>query len=284
MEFRTASQTHIIVEGNEDGSFTVWRANSLFGANAFTTAGGTVLGTSSPNLWRASTWHHMMCKVIIDSGATGEVTIFIDGVQVYSLTSVITYSGSSTVDAVQVGLGTSFGVANTNYSDLVIVDTDATDDFGNATTYTGNLGDVAVWEYVQPIDGDLLQWDRSTGAGTWASHLDDNPKDDDTTYLSSDTAGVGEEICFSFPNVDTSIGTVLAIKETIAHRKEEAAFATLKLFYRDHAGTTNHYGPVISTTQTYVFDELLGEVDPKDGAAWTNPKVENTQMGLRHQA
>lgn len=281
VELRSATNTHIIVEGNEDGSFTVYRADSFFGQTPFNTTSATSLGTSDLGLWRAATWHHLMVKLIV-STTVGEATLFLDGIQVLTVTGANTYGGSGAATVSSMGLGTAFGVSDNLYSDLVIVDTDATDDFGNATTYTGNLGDVAVYEYVNPSDGDLLNWTRSSGAGTWSSHMNQNPQDGDTTYL-SDAAGSTDEVCFFAPNVDTTIGTVLAVKETICHRKENAAFATIKLFYRDDAAT-NHYGPIKSTTTSYIFDELLAEVDPKDAAAWTNTRINNTQMGIRHQA
>ena len=281
MEFRSPTDTHIIIEGYEDGSFAILRAGPPFSTGPFLTVGSTLLGISQTGLWRGNTWHHFAAKCIVD-GAAGAVLIYVDGELKYSLTGVNTYCGQGAVSTSQIGYGTNFGASYNAFSDLCISNTNATDADGNPTANTGYLGDVAVYEIVSPIDGDLLQWTRSApGTGAWSSYMNQNPPDDDATYLSS--AAAGNENTFFFPNVDTTLGTIIAIKETIEFRKEQEAFASVKLIARDNLGV-NHYGPSLTMPTTYIFDEMIHESDPKDASAWTPTKVDNTQLGIRHQA
>lgn len=275
--FRNTANTHVQILGFEDGSIGIYRATPPFNSSGgFLTPGLELLDLSDPNKFRAGVWHHLQIKCTI-SASVGEVWIYVDGVEVTHLENVNTYGDAGTVDIVQLGFGNGLGAANHLYSDLVIIDEDAVDDDGNATDYVTFMGDMSVYEYVNPTDGDILDWTRSSGAGTWSSHVNQNPQDGDTTYLSSNTTA--QEVTFFFPNIDTAIGTVLAYKEIVCHRKEEPSFAAIKLLALTD-DDVEHFSETIPVTETYKFDETIHERDPKDGSALSNAKINATQLGI----
>lgn len=267
--FRNASQDNILIRVLGDGSIEVSRCATVFGVIPFLIAGLTTLGTSNPAVFRNSTWHQLQIKCKI-SATVGEVTIYVDGVSVLSLTGINTYNGVGGVYTTQIGFSSNDGVSDVQYSDIAVCD-----DAG--AIYNTYLGDVACYESVAPTDGDLLQWVRSTGAGTWSSHVDDNPQNGDTDYVSS--AVSNDRVSFLFPAIAASIGTPLAVKETVCHRKEDASLGLLKLFSRS-SDDVNHDGSNIACSESYKFDERIYEKDLKDNSTWTTAKVNATDLGI----
>jgi hypothetical protein len=269
-EFRNASCTQIIIKGNEVGQLVVYRADSLFGQNSFTLTGAVTLGATAPGVYYAGVDHQMQVKCTI-SNTVGEVTILVDGAQVLSLTNQDTYNGTGNAETAQVGFTDSNGVASNTYSDVLVDDAKL-------------WGDVAVFEIVSPIDGDELQWARSTGAGTWSSHINANPQTGDTKYLRS-TAN-GERNCHFFPNIDAAGGTIICIKATMCHRKEDPAYGAVKIYSRSDDDIDHDTETQIST-ESYHFSERIFETDPKDGVSFASlasaaaeARVDATQFGL----
>jgi hypothetical protein len=268
-EARNATVSHLVVRGLQDGSLEILRCSPTFSIFPFNLVGSVSIGVTVPNVWRAATWHELQIKTVIDS-SSGAVVIRVDGIEVFNQTGLNTYAGGS-FDTIQIGMGNNGGSADTQYSDFVTVD-------DQGVRYNSFLApDVKVYESVSPTDGDELNWVRSSGAGTWASHVDENPQDGDTTYLRSPTDG--QRVCFSFPTISAGIGTPLAVKETVCHRKEDAAYGVIQLYTRSD-DDIDHDGSLKPSTQDYIFDEEIHETDPKDGAVWTTSRVNNTQLGF----
>lgn len=267
--YRNEICDNVLIEGLEDGSIRAYRSSGLFGQNPFSNTGATTLGTSAPGVWDASVDHHCQIKVTISS-TVGEVTIKIDDAEVLSITNANTYSGSGAVSVTQVGHGGDFGLGTVKYGDFVVTNT-------AGSLHNSFLGDVAVYEVVAPVDGDELDWTRSSGAGTWSSHVDSNPQTGDTEYLGSSVNG--NRNCFSFPAIAGSVGTVLAVKETICFRKEDAAYGAVKLYSRS-TDNVDHDGDAEVAAQSYSFKERIYEQDLKDNTNWTVAKVNDTQLGF----
>lgn len=277
-EFRSGTATHILFLGAEDGAMTIYQCNPPFNGAPFDLVSINAIGQTAPESYRAGVWHHAQIKVTI-STTVGEVWVKVDGVEVAHLQNVYTYGNSGFATISQFGMG-GCPVANQRYADLVLVDEVATDAFDNATPYTGFIGDQAVYEFVDPVDGDLLEWTRSGGVGTFASYVNQNPQDGDATYLSS--SATAQKMSFSFPDVVTG-ASITAIKNTVCHRKDASGFAVLRLLSRSD-DAINHFSSQISTTESYKFDEIIADVDPKDGAAWTEARRLVTQLGFEHFA
>jgi hypothetical protein len=254
----------------EDGSIRASRADSLFGVNAFSEFGLVQIGVSEPAIWFGATFHHIQVKCTISS-TVGEVTVKIDGAEILSITNANTYSGGGAISTTQFGWSGNFGNSTASYGDLFICDT-------SGSLYNTYQGDVAVYESVLPVDGDELQWTRSTGAGTWSSHVDQNPQTGDAIYLRS--LANGDRNCFSFPAVSSSsIGAILVVKETVCHRKEDASYGAVKLYSRQ-VDNVDHDGPAKVAAQDYTFVERIYEQDLSDNTNWTDTKVNNTQLGF----
>jgi hypothetical protein len=269
----TGSWTHVRVLFNSDGSISLYR-DSVAGATLINLTFATLIATSAPALWRASTWHQVQIAMNI-SPTLGTFLLKLDGIEVTALTQTsgdLFAGGAQNVTTIIRG-GVSGGTVK--YSDYVVLD-DVIDDAA-VQQYTGLQGDLAVYEDVNPVDGDNLEWTRSVAAGTHASYVNQNPQDDDATYVRSDTAGLNE--CFSSPVVTSGIGTILAVKETYCWRKEDATFGASRPYLRDSADV-NHEGDLKAAAETYKFDEYFWEKDQLDGADWTAARVNVTQLGF----
>lgn len=264
--WRNAVCDHLVLKSQGDGSLILYKSSGLFGTDRFNLTGATVLYTSGTNVVRNDTFHHFQIDTLIDASA-GHIIITCDGIEVINY-SGNTYSGTGAVTTTQIGFG--WALTFNHYSDLVITN----DEDG---VHDSLLGDLAVYEAVTPVDGDLLEWDRSVASGNWSDYVDDNPQDGDTTYVVSDTPT--ERVCFSFPVVSASIGTIIAVKQTVCHAKEEPTTAAIKLFSRS-TDDINHDGDVKPCTEDYIFDERIYDLDPKDDSAWDADKVNDTQLGI----
>lgn len=267
---------HCHVKWQSDGSIAILRGTGVFGGGVGVgnATFADLLATSPPGLWRANTWHHVQVRLKTTSSG-GSFTLLLDGIEVTALTQVDIDLHAGGTQNVTVVWRTGVTGATMQISDNVQID----DVIDNAAEqqWTGLQGDLAVYESVNPTDGDELVWTRSSGAGTWSSHVNQNPQDDDTTYVRSEVAG--SRVCFSFPTVTSDLGTILAIKETVCHRKEDATFGAIRLYSRSDDDVDHTFDPAIAAAQSYKFDEKILEKDQKDGASWTAARVNATQLG-----
>jgi len=282
-DFRNGTNAHVMILGAEDGSMTFYQTNLPFNMGSFLPFGIVPLGTAPPETYRANVWHHLQVKVKIGAG-DGAIIVKMDGIEIFNQSGLYTYGNSGGVNLTQFGMAGDPSWAQ-KFSDLLIVDEQATDAFGNASPYTGFVGDAAIYEFVNPIDGDLQQWLKNIGALTYADYVNQNPQDGDTTYLYDPAPAGGRAMSFSFPNAISS-ATVLAVKNTICHRKDSAGFASIRLLTRS-SDDVNHFSPTIGTTESYKFDEVIADRDPKDGGLWSSApatRVTDTQLGFEHNA
>jgi hypothetical protein len=282
-DFRNGTNSHVALYGSEDGSITIYQTNPPFNTGLFLPFGLTALGQTPPQTYRANVWHHLQMKLKIGT-SDGAVQMKMDGIEIFNQTGLYTFGNNGFANITQLGMGGG-PTAPQLFSDLLLVDERTTDDFGNTSTWTGLVGDAAIFEFINPIDGDLLQWLTSGGPGSFADFVNQNPQDGDTTYLTDPSPAGGRAMSFSFPNSITAT-SVLAVKNTVCHRKDAAGFATIRLLSRS-VDDVNHFSPTMSTTESYKFDEIIADVDPKDGAAWSSApvtRVTDTQLGFEHNA
>ena len=272
--YNTLGYPHIQIVGQADGSFSLYRGSAA-GVAHNNLVFSTLIASSAPSKWRASTWHQVQIALNPLSGTSGSFLMKLDGIELTDLTIAAgnLYAGgaANVTNITRSGVtgGTSY------YGDSVQVD-DTIEDSA-IQQYTGLRGDLAVFEDWHPTDGDQLEWERSSGSGTWSSHVDDNPPDEDTTYLRSATAGLRN--CFSFPVVTSALGTILAVKETVCHRKEEATFGAIGTYFRD-SNNVDRGGALIACTEDYKFDEDIREKDQRTGLSWTPTSVNATKLGI----
>jgi hypothetical protein len=199
----------------------------------------------------------------------------IDGLEIPSLTFTATnMTAGGTPDVTMVSRTGVLGGVMT-YSDEVEID-DAIDVPADQQV-VGLQGDLAVYEAVTPIDGNQQDWTKSAGTTAFSTYVNQNPQDGDATYLRSVIPG--NNTCFSFPAVSSTIGKILAVKAVACWRKEDASFGAVRLYSRDSLNV-NHEGSLKSGTQTYKFDEYFWEKDRKDGANWDAARVNATQLGI----
>lgn len=282
-QVRNGSNSHVILLGNEDGSMTIYQTNPPFNTGQFLPFGLTALANTGPNVYRANVWHHAQIKIKIGT-SDGAFQLKMDGVEVFNISGIYTYGNAGFSNITQFGMG-GCPTAPQRFSDLLLVDEQALDAFGNPSPYTGFVGDAAIYEFVNPVDGDLQQWLKNSGGFPFSDYVNQNPQDGDLTYLYDPAPAAGRAMSFSFPN-SISSATVLAVKNTVCHRKDAAGFATIRLLTRS-VDDVNHFSPSMSTTESYKFDEIIADVDPKDAGLWSSApltRVTDTQLGFEHNA
>lgn len=248
-EMRDNATQQVTFVTNTDGSVSITRA-------------GTVLGTSAAGVVPLGQWNYFEAKVTIDNSA-GSYEVRKNGVTVLSGTGKDTQN-TANASATNILFRSSFCY----FDDLYIADT-------SGTANNDFLGDVNVKAYFPDADGTSEQWTLSAGTDSFAL-LDDNPADDDATYIETSTTGQTTRVTHQDVG---STDTILAVSHVVLARKTDASATGIKLTqfiggasYDD--GTT----PALSTSFTYY--ERVMDVNPATSGPWSPAAVNAAEFGV----
>jgi len=225
---------------------------------------GNVLGTSASAVVKTGIWQYVEISTVFS--ATGSATIHVNSASVLSATGINTIpSGNSYANGVGL-LGSGDG---TSFDDVYICD-------GTGTVNNHFLGDVKIVLATPNGNGRVNQFSRTggTSAGNYTA-VDDNPPDDDTSYVSSATAGQIDAYTI------TSIGSVASIKAVqlvASSRKDDAGSRVLALGFGN--GTTESYDSGHALGNSYWM--LLRPLDqnPLTSAPWAATDLASGQLAL----
>lgn len=248
-DIRDGSTQQVTFITNADGSVSVTRA-------------GTVLGTSAAGVMILNQWNYFEVKVTIDNSA-GSYEVRKNGVAILSGTGKDTQN-TANASATNVLFRTSFCF----FDDLYIADT-------SGTANNDFLGDVNVKAYFPDADGTAEQWTLSAGTDSFAL-LDDNPADDDTTYIQSSTTG--QTTRCTHQDV-ASTDTILAVLHVVLARKTDASATSLKLT-QFIASTSYDDGTTPALTTSFAYYQRVMDVNPNTGAAWSPSAVNAAEFGV----
>lgn len=236
--------------------FKAWQNNSsspvLLASSAFTFA---------PNVFH---WLEANCVI----GASGSVALYLDGVEVFSVSSVNTaFFGSSYWSTMQIGgLGDSF-VAT--YDDWEIHDT--TTSFCNA-----RLGDSRIGTREANADAGPNNGTPSSGSSHFAMI-------DEAQWSSSNSITIantdGQEELFDMVNLTDSPSTIFCVRTLAIVEKTDGG--TLMAEALTVSAGALGVGP--STPALTTWGQIVGlfPTDPNTGIAWTLTNVNASQAGLR---
>jgi hypothetical protein len=227
--------------------------------------GSTRLATSVIAL-RPDRWYYIELKMTIHD-TTGSAVLKINGAQQFSISGVDTKVGSVTTAQGFRYWGTINVNAAYTYDDLYICDTtgSANNDF---------LGSIRVDSILPNAAGDATQWTPSAGANY--ATMDENPQDDDTTYVEDSTSTDQDLYNYaSMPSVDTING--LQINTTV--RETDVSDFTLKTLIKSGTTVSADSAQAIAGTS---FETLVrvAELDPDTSSAWTESGVNAAQFGV----
>lgn len=122
-------------------------------------AGSTVLATTSSPIYTDNNWHYVELVATIATGTGGSASLWIDGVQVLSVTGVNTApSGNAYYNTVAFW---ATGTANSNVCDMYALDTTG------SSPWNARLGDVKV--YYKSVTGNGATNNFTPQAAAWAA-------------------------------------------------------------------------------------------------------------------
>lgn len=253
---------HLALEMTGDRRFRV--SNKSVGSEV-------VLGTTAEQFELWDGWHYIEFKVVVDS-TSGSFELRFDEEIILSVSGVDTRNNNSGGHA-PLGVIKKIrwreiegAVDKTFFEDLYICDTTGTknNDF---------LGDCQVTTIFPKADGALEDFTLSTGSDSFAL-VDDNPPDDDSTHVESNT--IGHKDSFDMDDV-ASITTILGVQLT-----EYARFLTgsASIKHLARVGGTNYLGSIKVLAGTYDFHMHIYEDDPDISSEWTISGLNAAEFGM----
>ena len=210
-------------------------------------------------------WHYIEVKVLF-SNTVGTVAFQIDGVASGDVATVDTIESAATqCDVIQID-GPAMG-GDFYWDDIYIAhDNGGADDFLGACTVTS----------LYPNADQSVEFTRSGGAANFEM-LDDNPPDEDVTYVESLTAS--HEDTFDFAAFGIPAGdTIHGVTTNVQAKKQDSGSVDLRIVTR--SGGTEYYGAVTRVVGGWQRFAKLELVDPDTAVAWTTTGIDAAQFGF----
>lgn len=227
---------------------------------------GSELGRSTTANMTATNWYYIELKVFIDNGA-GTVDVNVDGISVLSLTSQDTLQGTLADIAAVRFYGTNNGAWNFTYDDIYICD-----DSGSVNN--DFLGDSIVTGIFPNAAGDDTDWTPSAGDNYAA--VDEDPSDDDSTYVESSTSTDSD--LYNYGSV-SGLGTVHGVQINTTLRETDVE--PYSVYNVCKSGTTTSKGSTVPVgSVAYTHRERVLEEDPDTSAAWLMAGINAAQFGV----
>ncbi len=224
---------------------------------------GTLLDISDAIAAGAEEWFYLEAKPTINDGA-GALELRNYGNTILSLTGIDTRNGGAvgTINCVEIGPGAQ------RADDFYIDDAD----FLATTTKTPRVIDLL------PIAaGDSTQWTPNGVANNWDC-VNDDSADDDSTYVSSNTAN--DLDLYAMSNLPSLSGsTIYGVLQWMRARKDDVTSRAVAQALKSGAAVSLGANKMLSTS--YANDYRILETDPNTSAAWTEAGVNGLQGGVK---
>lgn len=231
---------------------------------------GTLLGTSPSNSLVAGAWNFIEVKVLFATGATGTVTVKVNGVTVLTLSSVITcVSANAYANQIQFRFTASINVGTMKFDDLYVF---------NALGGINNdfAGDSKVVVLRPAGAGHTQSW-TTNGSGTHFGCINQTNPDGDTTYLSSSTIGqIDVETLDALP---ASVTAVLAVQTVISARKDDASVRQIAPVLSD--GSTDAAGTTVGLANNFAYYMQAYDQNPLTTSNWATGDFATLQAGAK---
>lgn len=240
------------------GRITVYRGNF-----------GTLLATSSPVISPAS-WFHLEIKSKVSSSiSSGDFVIYINGVQVLSLSAATNTQNTGTANMDQVIYGTGFAAFYVD--DTYIIDWSS----GDST----QVGSKRVHTLIPNGNGTTSNFVGSDSNSTDNYLLVDETTIDTADYTGSDVVSDVDLYAMSNLSVTPTSIPVIQVVNTVAN--SDAGARTGRNLIR--SGGANYEGSSYSPGTSYLMQSSMWYTDPQDSAAWTKAKVDALEAGIKVQ-
>lgn len=252
---------HLALTFRESGALTVMRGTT------------TQLG-SSDIVYRAANESHYVEMSAFLHDTAGTVKVWVDGALVINLSGIDTKNGGTKA----VFDGIQFRTGNDNLPRPEFTDIYVTNGTG-AAPYNGNLGDIVVHTQLPNANGNYSQFTGSDGNSTDNYLLvDENPRDDDTTYV--ETSVNGERDSYGFEDIAPVTGKILGVIAT-ANARNTGAAENLQLSTR--IGSTDYDSATLTAPGDYdSLSEKVWQVSPATAADWTFAEFNAAEFGIEN--
>jgi hypothetical protein len=239
-----------------------------------------VLGTTTTPPIAPNVWNFIEFKVTFATGATGSAEVRVNGVVVLSLTSIQTAaSANASANVVEIGATNVFsygGFSSANgaaYDDVYICDT--TGSLNN--TYLGDIQVNAILPNANGTENDFSKGGTAIGSQNFVQ-VDENPPDDDTSYVISPTIGNIDR--YLYPPIVPTTGTPYAVVVWNRARKDDAGVRSIRAAIKSGA-TVSDSGTDQPLSTSYQYLMGLFETDPNTAVAWTMVNIQAAEFGVK---
>ena len=242
-----------------DKNFRVVRGNDILTQ--------AILGITTERFELDDGFHYIEFKVFINN-STGSFELKLDEESILSGTGLDTRNNDAEANEIKhIRFNQISGAVNdTWYDDLYICDT-------TGSNNNDFLGDCQVTTVFPKADGALEDWALQVGSDSFAM-VDDNPPDDDSTYVESNTSGHKD----SFDMVDVSSMTTILGVQLTEYAKFVSGSASIKHLAR--VGGANYLGSAKTLESVYDFHTHVYEDDPDISSEWTIAGLNAAEFGM----
>lgn len=230
---------------------------------------GTVLLTSFA-VMTTNVWSYIEIKAKI-ANAAGTIDIKIDGAPAGSLAGDTQNAATATWDEIGLGAAGGGGLASGDaiLDDLVVCD-------GSGAVNNDFVGDCRVEALFPTGAGATTAWVPL--AGTNWDAVNDNPADDDASYVSS--AAPTAVDTYAAANLTPAAGTVRGVQYVLTARKDDAGSRTVRPVVR--IGVTDYPGPAdLAVPSSYGMLLQPQDLNPGTAAAWTVAEINAAEFGQK---
>jgi len=213
-------------------------------------------------------WKYIEIHLVIHD-TSGVCTVKLDGTQIINFTGDTSNGGTADIKVIRLGTntGATTAYADVYFDDLVVNDT--TGSYNNSWTGRGGI------ELLSP-NGAGNSTDLTASAGSNYECVDEQPPDDDTTYVYGSTPD--DHDGYTLTNT-TQTGTVEAIKWFARAKTTAAGSDAIKRHLR--IGTTDYNGASdLNLTTDYAYYKEILEENPADSAAFETADLDAMEAGV----
>ena len=227
--------------------------------------GDTLIGTTSGLGVLSNTWYWIEMKAITHNSA-GAYDVEIGGVSIFSASGVDTQTGANAwSDNIRF-----FGTGSDNRWDDIYV-CDSTGSINN--DMLGNVKVVAI-----APDGDsTANFGTSTPSANHYENVDENPVDDDTSYVEDSTANITD--LYDYEALAGS-GSILGLQINTQCRETDVTPFNIITPIESNGSQYDDAGQVVGTT-SYTCRHRVSETDPDTSNVWTFSGVNAAKFGIK---
>jgi hypothetical protein len=211
------------------------------------------------------TWYWCEMKVKTNN-STGTYDVEVGGVNIFSASGVDTQTGSNAYSSTARMEG---GGTTNRWDDLYICD--STGSVNN--DFLGNVRVVSI----SPDGDSTANFGTSTPSANHYENVDENPSDDDTSYVEDGTVNTVD--LYDYEAL-SGAGSILGLQiNTQCRETDVTAFSLITPI--ESNGSQYDDSPAIIGTPSYVFRSRLSELDPDTSAPWTFSGVNAAKFGIK---